>query len=395
MEQQRTLWDAIDRDRKRWLRLAAQIALLLILLGFVLYVAIASGFRGRSVELIFRVGAPLAALLAFPAARAKREAAVRRSLAGVPVAAGVAPTTASALYEASLAAGVQPVPALQMFDSDALNAFVTRSGGTTNVGVTTSFAQLPKDEQRAAMAMLLARCRIDVLAYASDHELEWLNSKKQKKLPPAEDPVLFKAWLGAAYAGDREALRALKDIRPMLALLERLAMADRVVPQILGVRGGEDAVYGFLAWPYPRFSAALTSAKTLPPKAALAVAELISEDGGTYGMQGDPELLRAARLRNVSGVEGAATCVQEPPAQRAMPPAVATAAVAGAAVVAPAMIAAPPAEAQQPQPPRPALAARPSQPRISVTCPACRSDNAPTNHTCIICGHELPQRQIS
>jgi hypothetical protein len=411
----RTLWGAIDRDRRRWIRAGA---LVIVLLGVLVYAVwiVAVSQNVAAWQIVVRVLVPLSAILLFPLVRTARDLRTKQAIGAVPVATGMLPDTKSALHDVTLAAGLGKPPALLMYFSDSLNAFVTRAGGTLSISVSSGFATLSRAEQRAGLAMLVGRSRVDTTSFAAEHQFS--ESFREDPIPPDRDPTLFAAWLGAAVAGDREGLKILSEPASMIELLERRSITSTVVPEF-AYAGGHDAVFGFLAWPY------MDSAKVLaeelgahgagmPAKAAAAVAALIAEERSMNGPLGLPggthassfsgaEALRALRLREISGAEGAiagstravarridaedeaalqtATGSPEPadevagrevPAsdigQTALP-------VSGAVAAA----------VEPPRPTRPDHAER-----ITVRCPACHAFNAPGNRECIACGDRLP-----
>jgi hypothetical protein len=314
---QRTLWGAIDRDRRRWLRAGA---LVIVLLGMLVYAVwiVADSRNVAAWQIVFRVMVPLAAILMFPLIRTARDLRTKQAIGAVPVATGMLPDTKSALHDVSLAAGLARPPALLMYFSDALNAFVTRAGGGLSISVSSGFAALSRAEQRAGLAMLIGRSRVDTTSFAAEHQFS--ESFREDSVPPDRDPVLFAAWLDAALAGDREGLKILSEPVPMIELLERLSITSTVVPEF-AYSGGHDAVFGFMAWPYvdsAKIMAEEVSAHAtgMPAKAAAAVAALIAEErimNAPFGFPGaaqsasvsGAEALRALRLREITGAEGA------------------------------------------------------------------------------------------
>jgi len=355
---QRTLWGAVDRDRRRWIRAGAIVAVLLVLLGFSLWLVTAVR-SPRAFELVFRVLVPLGAILMFPLFKAAHELRVGQSIGAVPVATGMLPDTKGALHDVSLAAGLATPPALQMYVADSVNAFATRSRRGLSIAVSSAFSELPRAEQRAGIAMLVGRSLVDTTSFAAEHQLA--ESMREDPVPPDRDPVLFSAWLDTAVAGDREGLRILGEPVPMIELLERLSITPTDVPGF--AYAGHDAVFGFLAWPYIDTGKVLAEEAAgrgagLPPRAAAAVAALIAEErtmsgglgaGASLGSLSGAEAIRALRLREVSGAEGA---------------------VAGSTTA--------------------AASRRREVERIAVRCPSCHAGNAPGNRTCVACGARIP-----
>ncbi len=268
-------------------------------------------------QIVARVMVPLAAILAFPLIRTVRDLRTRQAIGAVPVATGMLPTTKNALHDVSLAAGLARPPALLMYFSDAPNAFATSAGGGLSISVSSGFAALSRAQQRAGLAMLVGRSRVDTTSFAAGHQFS--ESLREDPIPPDRDPTLFAAWLDAAVAGDREGLQILHEPAPMIELLERLSVARTDVPEF-AFSGGHDAVFGFLAWPYVDSAKVLaeevsTHGEGLPARAAAAVAALIAEEhimNGSIGVPGGrsasisgAEAIRALRLREVAGAEGA------------------------------------------------------------------------------------------
>ncbi len=313
----RTLWGAIDRDRRRWIRASALVAVLLALLVVAVWIVTVSR-NLRAIQLAVRVLVPLAAVLLFPLVRTARELKTKQAIGAVPLATGMSPDTTKALHDVMLAAGLTKTPDLLLYLSDAHNAFVTRAGGNLSISVSSAFSALPRAEQRAGFAMLVGRSRVDTTSFAADHQVS--ESFREDPIPPDRDPVLFAAWLDAAVAGDRAGLRILQDPAPMIELLERLSIVSTVVPGF-GNSSEHDAVFGFLAWPYVDTAKAMAevasaSGEGMPPEAAAAVAALIAEEQvmrGPFGLPGSAssayisgaEALRALKLREMAGAEGA------------------------------------------------------------------------------------------
>ena len=314
---QRTLWSAIDADRRRWIRASALVVVLVVALGISVWIVVAAR-SGRAIELVVRLLVPLTAILAFPVIKLAREARTKQAIGAVPVATGMLPVTKGALNDVKLAAGLPKIPALLMYFSDAANAFVTTAGGGLSISVSSAYTELPRAEQRAGFAMLVGRSTIDTASFAAEHQVA--DSFREDPVRPDRDPVLFAAWLDAAIAGDREGLKILNEPVPMIELLERLSVASTVVPEF-AYSDDHDAVFGFLAWPYVDTAKEMADALSadeggLPPAAAAAVAALIAEEQimrGRFDLTGKgasssvsgAEALRAVRLREVSGAEGA------------------------------------------------------------------------------------------
>jgi len=386
----------------------------------------------RAIELVVRAVAPLTAIAFFPVVRGWRAQTIYEAVGAVPAPTGTAPVTKSALADASLAAGLVQPAELYLFTSEALNAFVWRSAGRERIAVSTGFSALPEAEQRAGIAMLFGRLRVDITAFAAEHELG--EGSRRRRVAPEDDPVLFRAWVDAAVAGDREALEMLLEPVPMICLLERLSTSSRAVPEFARNAAQHDACFNFLAWPYGRWWHAKPDEdadSALPPEAEAAVAAVIAQEAATDATfsgsaavrLGDAEALRAQQLRDVSGAEGAiagstsavaavdaqATAAQEPPEaaaaaavpgeQAAPAPEVHAAGVSAsnpdpgptpfvqAAPVAATVGAAPAIAVSVPRAPDAGGLARPV--RIDVLCPHCGADNAPTNRDCIVCGARL------
>jgi hypothetical protein len=370
-------------------------------------------------QIVARVVVPLGAILLFPLIRAARDLRTKQAIGAVPVATGMLPDTKSALHDVSLAAGLARPPALLMYFSDALNAFATRAGGGLNISVSSGFAGLPRQEQRAGLAMLVGRSRVDTNSFAAEHQ--FAESVREDPIPPDRDPVLFAGWLDAAVAGDREGLQILHEPAPMIELLERLSITPTDVPGF-AFAGGHDAVFGFLAWPYIDSAKVLSEeisahGEGLPPRAAAAVAALIAEEhimNGTLSFTGTQqaaisgaEAMRALRLREVAGAEGAiagsttaakqrrsgaaspeAEPSEAPAARAAESETPVAAAMASAEPVAPAV--SPMAASAVPLAAAAAAAAPLRIERISVNCPACHAGNSPANRRCIACGERMP-----
>ncbi len=418
---QRTLWGAIDRDRRRWISAGALVLVLLGMLAYAVWFLVSSHSIGAW-QIVARILVPLGAILMFPLIRTVKELRTKQAIGAVPVATGMLPDTKRALHDVSLAAGLSRPPALLMYFSDSLNAFATRAGGGLSISVSSGFAGLSRAEQRAGLAMLVGRSRVDTSSFAAGHQFS--ESLREDPVPPDRDPTLFAAWLDAAVAGDREGLQILHEPVPMIELLERLSITPTDVPGF-AFAGGHDAVFGFLAWPYidsAKVMAEEISAhgEGLPPKAAAAVAALIAEEHIMNGSGGFPgaeqsasvsgaEGIRALKLREVSGAEGAIAGWTTAAGSRPEAPS-ATAAVAAEPAAPTSSMPAGPVE------PAPQAAERGSNPeaplasavliaadapvgavggvkraeRISVSCPRCHAGNSPGNHSCIACGARMP-----
>jgi hypothetical protein len=197
----------------------------------------------------------------------------------------------------------------------------------------------------------------------------------------------------------------------MIELLERLSITPTDVPGF-AFAGGHDAVFGFLAWPYIDSAKVLSEeisahGEGLPPRAAAAVAALIAEEhimNGTLNFSGaqeaaisGAEAMRALRLREVSGAEGAIAGSTTAIRQRngdghATSPEASAVHVAESrtptAAMGPAVA---PMAASVVPPIAAAGAAAPLRiERISVNCPACHAGNSPANRRCIACGERMP-----
>jgi hypothetical protein len=411
---QRTLWGAIDRDRRRWIRAGALVVALLGMLAYAVWIVATS----RSVaawQIVARVLVPLAAILMFPLVRTARDLRTRQAIGAVPVATGMLPDTKSALHDVSLAAGLTKPPTLLMYFSDAVNAFVTRAGGGLSISVSSGFAGLSRSQQRAGMAMLVGRIMVDTTSFAAEHQFS--ESLREDPIPPDRDPTLFTAWLDAAVAGDREGLKILGEPVPMIELLELLSITSTIVPEF-AYADGHDAVFGFLAWPYVDSAKVMAEefsvhGKGMPAKAAAAVAALIAEErsmSGSLGFVGalrsssfsGAEALRALRLREVSGAEGAIAGSTAAAATRRDGRAAAAVGDGERAVA----VGGDPSTASEPEPitgsvlptASPALAFADTGltsygrgRRLAVRCPACQASNAPGNRDCIACGRRLPR----
>jgi hypothetical protein len=328
-----------------------------------------------------------------------------------------------------LAAGLTKHPALLMYLSDAPNAFITRAGGGLSICVSSAFGALPRAEQRAGIAMLVGRSRVDTPSFAAEHQLS--ESFRDEPVPPDRDPTLFAAWLDTAFAGDRKGLEILKEPAPMIELLERLSVVSTAVPQF-GYSAGHDAVFGFLAWPYLDSAKVMSEEMTMhgdgmPPEAAAAVAALIAEEQimrsplsfgakGSASFMSGAEALRALKLREVAGAEGAvagstttaarararekreaAAAERQRRAQRELSPLEASVAAAMVeAHSAPPTAAATFEAAGAVAALAPAAAVAAVAPRrverIAVLCPACHAANAPANRKCVACGERMPDR---
>jgi hypothetical protein len=266
--------------------------------------------------------------------------------------------------------------------------------------------------------MLVGRSRVDTNSFAAEHQFS--ESFREDPIPPDRDPTLFAAWLDAAVAGDREGLKILGEPVPMIELLEKLSITSTLVPEF-AYAGGHDAVFGFLAWPYVDSAKVMAEevtalGKGIPAKAAAAVAALIAEEhlmNGSIGFPGaaqsasisGAEAMRALRLREVTGAEGAIAGSTTTAAKRrddtaaqdlgttgetsGQAPVAAAHTEPNAAAVAESVMplaAAGVAPASVPGP-APAKCGE----RIRVKCPACHADNAPGNHDCIACGRRMPK----
>ena len=276
--------------------------------------------------------------------------------------------------------------------------------------------------------MLVGRSRVDTASFASEHQFS--ESFRDEPVPPDRDPTLFAAWLDAAFAGDRKGLEILKEPAPMIELLERLSVVSTAVPQF-GYSVGHDAVFGFLAWPYLDSAKVMSEEMTMhgggmPPEAAAAVAALIAEEqimrgplsfsgkGSTAFMSG-AEALRALKLREVAGAEGAVagsttTAARErarhkreaaAEQQRRAHPELSPLEASVAAAMVEADLPPSPAAATFPAVgpvaaviPVAAVAAAAHRrvERIAVLCPACHAANAPGNRKCVACGERMPDR---
>jgi hypothetical protein len=411
---QRTLWGAIDRDRRRWIRAGALVVVLLVMLAYAVWIVVTS----RSVaawQIVGRVLVPLAAILLFPLVRTARDLRTRTAIGAVPVATGMLPDTKSALHDVSLAAGLTRPPTLLMYFADAINAFVTRAGGGLSISVSSGFAALSRSQQRAGLAMLVGRSQVDTLSFAAEHQFS--ESLREDPIPPDRDPTLFAAWLDAAVAGDREGLKILGEPVPMIELLELLSITSTIVPEF-AYADGHDAVFGFLAWPYVDSAKVMAEefsahGKGMPAKAAAAVAALIAEErsmSGSFGFPGafqsssfsGAEALRALRLREVSGAEGAiagstaAATRQERQAEASSGVGGTTAAVACEAAPIPQSETTSGSDLPTASPAlafAAGLASSGRDRRITVRCPACQANNAPGNRTCIACRRRLPSTE--
>lgn len=422
---QHTLWGALEHDRRRWIRAGALVFLLVVLLAVALWLVFVVR-APRAGDLVIRVLVPLFAILTFPLVKTARELRVGQSIGAIPVATGMLLDTKSALHDVTLAAGIAKPPVLLMYFDESLNAFINRSRGALNISVSSAFAELPRAEQRAGIAMLVGRSQVDCTSFAAEHQLA--ESLREDPVPPDRDPVLFSAWLDAAVAGDREGLRILGEPVPMIELLERLSITSTVVPGF-AYTGGHDAVFDFLAWPYLDTAKALADQVTahgagLPPRAAAAVAALIAEEQSmsrTSGLPGSmrsasisgAEGLRALRLREVTGAEGAiagsttaAARRREDPVATTTPAAPMGSPAAGATEMTTSATSAEllggaitlgvtttvtrvPLEPDSP-PPTPTAPRRDVE-RITVRCPSCHAGNAPGNRTCVACGERMPR----
>ncbi len=439
----RTLWSAIDSDRRRWLRASALVTVLLVGLAFSVWLAAVTHVRG---SFIAQFLVPLIAIVTFPLVRMVREMRAKQALGAVPLASGMAPVTRSAVHDIFLVAGLEAHPAISMWISDSINAFITRERGKLAIAVSSAFTQLPRDEQRAGIAMLVGRSEVDVNAFAADYRLA--ESGREDPVPPGEDVALFSAWLDAAVAGDRQGLKILAEPVPMIELLERMSITATSVPELY-FPGGDDASFGFLAWPYSDSGKPLAQAWAptgemsafggLPPEAAAAVAAVIAEEksfdassltGRSALSVGGAEAVRAMRLREVSGAEGAVAGWTSSAARRrrreerearearaaaggatesgdrevdtpdaagaaaaqAAAPAAATAAATASATATAAAVAAVPAAAAAQSAPEAVAPPRvpvPEAERIHVHCPACGASNVPANRACVSCGARL------
>ena len=305
-----TLWGTIDRDRRRWIRTSLLVLGLFLLLAFsVLLFVFTKSFR--ALELGFRVIFPLGAVLLFPIIRTIRSQRVFEVLGAVPAPTGAVKDTKSALYEACLAVGLPKPPALSLYGAeDNVNAFVFSERGKLKVAASLGFTTLPKAEQRAGFALLFGRGRVDLGSFAADDVLrQW---GREEKIEPARDPAYFRSWLDAAYAGDCEGLHILREPEPVIALLERLGTVQTAAAGLATVAGSGAAAFNFLAWPYADFYDDNDMfGPALSPIQNAAVGAVIAEEVSLGLMVprahsvGNPEALRAVRIRELAGAEGA------------------------------------------------------------------------------------------
>lgn len=370
-KKRRVLWEALDITRAKWWYFALYIVLAVILIVAVTWLWTLTDFDSRMAKSITRLVAGVVPVVVFPLLRRRSVRGASESLGVVTIPEDVFPDTYSALHDMMLASGRSGIQ-LQLFTSSALNALLRTDTGATRVAVSTAFACLPIDEQRAAFAMLLARARVPIdsllvggsrngMPIAPDGSV--IDRERLLKEPSLRTRVAV-GFAEVASAADREALLVLKDPAPMLTLLARLAMADRVLP---GVE--VPAVHACLAWPFGEDD---------PKTARLAPADRLrfAEAVGSLGPgAGDPESVRLHRLKQVVPV--AETAVK-PPAPLADTPR------RSSPVAADARRAVAAARAED-------LRAKARGPRVATPCPKCGASNAPMNRSCIACSAPIPE----
>lgn len=397
---QRTLWSATDTDRSNWWQYGAFIALGAAILVGILCLVVYAGMRGdQSGADSLRVGnyALRALLLIVPIAiypitriRAARKAMSELAAFQAPL--GMLRTTRQALSDISIMSG-RPMPDLWVFQSDSLNAVASREKTRDRVAVSTAFAALPVEEQRAGIAMILGRnmLKLESILLGGKYGIPTNKSGATCTLRDLNEPTLrpkiVGSWLEAAAAGDRKALMMTRDPAPMVTLLKRLAAADTMLP----VRSLE-AAYGCLAWPFWKAAGGTqaTVDQSLPEKARVAIATLIPNGTGAAEF---PEEARLGRLRSV--LPAAEQDVRDPqpisapvdlgalqdepsnPAHSDAP------GMPGLAFALSGTMGAPAAGVAAPPAPPPAAG------RISRQCPACGANNVADNRSCICCGRSL------
>lgn len=226
----RGLWAAIDRDRfsrpRTWL----------LLLGVVL-LAVLVWKGGLALALMFGlVGLPLLFFIDRHYARQRNQ---QQGLAAISDTDGtVIPKTIDALHSMALAAGVQ-TPELLYFGSDGVNAHVATVGGRVKICVSLPFSRLPRDEQEAGLALLIARHRVGDTGRG-------MQGLRQELAGESLERSTLATWLEQTQEADSEGLLILKDPLPIMRLLARLQNADTAVR---GVSVLDQSVFGYLAWP--------------------------------------------------------------------------------------------------------------------------------------------------
>lgn len=370
-QERRALWEAIDITRAKWWYFALYVILAILLLVAVTWLWTLTDYNPRGLESLTKLLAGVVPVVVFPLLRRRSVRRAGESLGVVTIPEDVFPDTSSALHDMMLASGRSGIQ-LQLLASDALNALLTTESGVTRVAVSTTFARLPIEEQRAGFAMLLGRDRVPVDSL--------LVGSSRNGMPIAPDgsvidrdrlltePLLRTrvavGFAEVAAAADREALLILKDPAPMFSLLARLAMADRRLPSV-----DVPAVHACLAWP---FGADDPKTADLAPADRLRFTEAIGSLGPGAG---DPESVRLVRLKQV--VPAAETVIR-PPAPLAEAPR------QPSRVVEDARRAAAAARVE-------ALRSKASGPRVATLCPKCGASNAPMNRSCIACGVPIPE----
>jgi hypothetical protein len=287
------VWQAIDADRRKVLFLVASPFVFLGLYLLLTTWRSPSAICG-SLPLVIMMG--LAVLAVTYASAQRRERESRRPVS--VVAAELLPeSTRDALAAVRIAAG-EPELEAAFFDDSAINAyFMRREGEALRLSVSRGFTGLPQSEQRAGLAMLVGRSRVNTSFRAMDVTLlvqhpghsdsGGVDGRLLGDASPQE--LVARQWLDVAKAGDAQALLLLKDPQPLLAVLRRLVNADTAVHRVLDPA---DPMFEYLAWPV----------STDSPKA-----------------DGDSAIARvveAERIRNLQAVVGAPDIVPDRAVER-------------------------------------------------------------------------------
>ena len=324
-----------------------------VLLGASIWLFVWSGFRGDGVRLIGRSIGLLLPVAAFPILRKRAVRSAMHDLGAIRAPSGSLRDTRTALSDFSVARG-RAVPDLWVFTSESINAIAYREKGAERIAVTSTFAMLPVNEQRAGIGMLLSRdmVNLDSIVVGSKYGIPCTPSDLTD---PAIRAKVTATWSEVAAAADRQALMLLREPAPMLTLLKRLASATTFLPL-----RSLDAGYGCLAWPF--IPAAETGADSeLPLKARVALAAIMPARPGAIV---SPELVRYARLQDVLPAAERVVADPEPLVSRPLFESAVSATGPSA----------------RPEP----------GPRVARWCPSCGASNVATNHACIACGKTLP-----
>ncbi|HSK47488.1 MAG TPA: hypothetical protein VLA05_05720, partial [Coriobacteriia bacterium] len=243
----RTLWDALDEDQWRKLRVAW--AVVGVMLAFVIG-AIGLVRGTRTLGTLAEVSIALACIGIFPLLRRSAERKLPEELGARRVSSESFPKSFSEAASASLAGGAAKAPAFSVIEHGNVNGFVKGSLSAPHFLVTTAFLHLPLAEQRAGFALLLGRLKADPMVFIAAQEMRQADrptggdyagslTQDQAALSPEE------LWTEIAAAADREGLMILKEPEPIIALLERLAATDTSMGRSISPAGS----YRFLSYP--------------------------------------------------------------------------------------------------------------------------------------------------